>query len=207
MAEHDARRIAHTASFAPLWNRIVAVLKGEFFTSLRPGALLGTACICCGRPLTDPISQARFIGPECYGSASKDARWIYILQPAQNVAVTRQSDELAELEEMLRTRLVIDIETRSSADLKKVGSAVYAQEPTTSITHVGYRNGQGGSHVWQPARSPMPSDLADALADDRATLVAHNVSFERAVLSGHAGRAIGIPPSINQLRRWSCTAA
>src|SRR3954453_844406 len=34
MAEHDARRIAHTASFAPLWNRIVAVLKGEFFTSL-----------------------------------------------------------------------------------------------------------------------------------------------------------------------------
>jgi hypothetical protein len=102
-AEHEARRAAHTASFAPLWDRIVAALRGDFFTSLRPGALLGSACICCGRPLTDPISQARFIGPECYGSASKDVRWIYVLQPARAVdAAIPDPDELAELEELLR---------------------------------------------------------------------------------------------------------
>jgi hypothetical protein len=61
--------------------------------------------------------------------------------------------------------------------------------------------------MWQPVHGPIPADLADALADDRVTLVAHNVSFERTVLPGHAGRAIGIPPCVGELSRWDCTAA
>ena len=35
-------------------------------------------------------------------------------------------------------RIVVDIETRSAADLKKVGAAAYAADPTTSITHLGW---------------------------------------------------------------------
>ena len=88
-------------------------------------------------------------------------------------------------------RAVIDIETRSTADLKKVGTCVYANHPTTSITHIGYRNGHATT-VWQPARAPIPNSLADALADDRVTLVAHKAAFERLVLAGPPGRAIGL---------------
>jgi hypothetical protein len=42
---------------------------------------MGSDCICCDRALTDPISQARFIGPECYGSSSNDIPWLHDLQP------------------------------------------------------------------------------------------------------------------------------
>src|SRR5690348_16156002 len=102
-------------------------------------------------------------------------------------------------------RLVIDIETRSVADLPKVGVAVYANDPSTSITHVGYYNGH--AKVWRPSVTPIPDDLYDALADERVTLVGHNFSFERTLLPSHAGEAIGIPPATASLSRWSCTAA
>ena len=75
--------------------------------------------------------------------------------------------------------------------------------------HIDYtrRISQRPDKMWRPAHGPIPADLADALADDRVTLVAHNVSFERTVLPGHAGRAIGIPPCVGELSRWDCTAA
>jgi hypothetical protein len=40
------------------------------FKTLRPEMMLKPACLLCGRKLTDPISQARWIGPECNGSAA-----------------------------------------------------------------------------------------------------------------------------------------
>jgi DNA polymerase bacteriophage-type len=103
-------------------------------------------------------------------------------------------------------RVVIDIETRSSVSVKKVGPLVYADNPATTITHFGWRNG-GPAHVWQPMREPAPTELLDALADERITLVAHNVGFERHLLSGPPGRALGLPTSLSALERWSCTQA
>ena len=43
---------------------------GTKFTSLRPEMMFQPACLICGKALTDPISQARWIGPECNRSAS-----------------------------------------------------------------------------------------------------------------------------------------
>ena len=37
---------------------------------LRPSAMLKPACLMCSKMLTDPVSMARWIGPECFGSAS-----------------------------------------------------------------------------------------------------------------------------------------
>jgi hypothetical protein len=54
-----------------LRDRLVAVMQTSCFgeaTSLTK--LLTANCICCGKGLTDPVSMARTIGPECYGSAS-----------------------------------------------------------------------------------------------------------------------------------------
>jgi DNA polymerase bacteriophage-type len=102
-------------------------------------------------------------------------------------------------------RTVIDIESRSAADLRKIGTFAYAEHPTTAITHVATSI---GVEVWRPSQSSIPRHLADALADSSTILVAHNFQFERAVMSGPAGRAIGLPDAtLATLERWDCTAA
>lgn len=50
--------------------RAINVLKPEHFSDLNPTKMLSPQCVCCGRPLIDPVSMARWIGPECWGSAS-----------------------------------------------------------------------------------------------------------------------------------------
>ena len=40
------------------------------FDKLQPEMMLRPACLFCGRPLTDPVSMARWVGPECAGTAA-----------------------------------------------------------------------------------------------------------------------------------------
>ena len=51
-------------------DRIADLLDGGHFDRLRPEILLGHHCMICGKGLTDPVSMARFIGPECAGTSS-----------------------------------------------------------------------------------------------------------------------------------------
>jgi hypothetical protein len=53
-----------------LRQRIIGVLHPDRFAHLTPDLMLSAHCLCCGRGLTDPASMARWIGPECWGSAS-----------------------------------------------------------------------------------------------------------------------------------------
>jgi hypothetical protein len=39
---------------------------------LKPDIMLCPQCLCCGKTLTDPASQARWIGPECAGQGGLD---------------------------------------------------------------------------------------------------------------------------------------
>jgi hypothetical protein len=50
--------------------RAVDALTPEHFADLNPAMMLAPNCMCCGKGLTDPVSMARWIGPECWGSAS-----------------------------------------------------------------------------------------------------------------------------------------
>jgi Family of unknown function (DUF6011) len=50
-------------------DRLVGALPVAF-ERLRPETMLKPACLFCGRPLTDPVSMARWIGPECAGTAA-----------------------------------------------------------------------------------------------------------------------------------------
>ena len=104
-------------------------------------------------------------------------------------------------------RVLIDIETRSTLDLKKSGVPNYACHPDTSITHVGYSIDAGPIYVWQPREREMPADLAAAVADPATTFIAHNAAFERLLLSGPAGSAIGFPQTLAAIELWSCTAS
>ena len=50
--------------------RIIDALHPARFVRLSPNLMLKPHCLCCGKGLTDPASIARWIGPECWGSAS-----------------------------------------------------------------------------------------------------------------------------------------
>ena len=109
-------------------------------------------------------------------------------------------------------RVHIDLETRSAADLRKVGQYVYAAHPTTEIIVVCYAIDAGPVQTWIPTRStapgePMPFDLATALETPEVLLVAHNAGFERNLVSSPAGARIGFPAGLEAVERWNCTAA
>jgi hypothetical protein len=50
-------------------DRLIATLPTAF-DKLRPEMMLQHACLFCGKRLTDPVSMARWIGPECAGTAA-----------------------------------------------------------------------------------------------------------------------------------------
>jgi hypothetical protein len=53
-----------------LRDRILHELRAGHFDALTPVMMLSPACLACGKALTDPVSIARWIGPECFGSSS-----------------------------------------------------------------------------------------------------------------------------------------
>jgi hypothetical protein len=57
-------------SYDLLFSRVVGALSNGFFEELTEQKLLSHFCFQCGKPLTDPASMARRIGPECAGTSS-----------------------------------------------------------------------------------------------------------------------------------------
>lgn len=111
--------------------------------------------------------------------------------------------------------LFVDIETRSECDLIRRGVYAYAEDPSTEVTVVCWAIDDEPIQTWIPAVTgegtpgrfygpAMPAALAVALFDG-ARLVAHNAGFERTVLNGPAGEAIGWPQV--GAEHWDCTAA
>jgi hypothetical protein len=58
------------AGVEQLMERIVATLRGGYFTVSMPPQMLSHHCMICGKGLTDPASMARWIGPECAGTST-----------------------------------------------------------------------------------------------------------------------------------------
>jgi Family of unknown function (DUF6011) len=63
--------------YVDLRHRVVAALHPDRFAELHPDRMLSPNCLCCGKGLTDPVSMARWIGPECFGSASTNLSRIF----------------------------------------------------------------------------------------------------------------------------------
>jgi hypothetical protein len=66
---YDMPREHNMAKVAELRERVVAAFRDGWFNVIRPEMTLSQHCLICGKGLTDPVSMARFIGPEC---ASKE---------------------------------------------------------------------------------------------------------------------------------------
>lgn len=108
-------------------------------------------------------------------------------------------------------KLYLDIETRSTVDLRKSGVYVYAADPSTEILICAYRCGrEGKTKLYYPYfKQPFPDDLRQAILDPETQFIAHNAGFERIVftLSGARWLPKEIYKELRKIQRWSCTAA
>jgi DNA polymerase len=108
-----------------------------------------------------------------------------------------------------------DYETRSIADLQKVGAHAYAEHPSTRIMVAVWiiewaKEDYSAPIVWfgdmdaYVASPPMPAAVA-TLIEDGCTLVGHNAAFEHAIDVHHTPRLAGwLIPKLEQL---DCTMA
>jgi len=96
--------------------------------------------------------------------------------------------------------VIVDVETRSTLDLKKVGAARYAADPTTDVWCVAWCVDDGPVQLWIPG-DPVPAEIADA-----SEVVAHNAGFERAIFRHILTKPPHNWPDI-PLDRWRCTMA
>ncbi len=99
--------------------------------------------------------------------------------------------------------LHLDLETRSTVDLKKTGVYVYAEHPSTDVWCAAYAFGDEDVQLWTPGE-PVPQRIQDHILGG-GSIVAHNAQFERTMLRYVLAPRYGWEvPAENQ---WVCTAA
>ena len=94
-----------------------------------------------------------------------------------------------------RRRLMVDLETYSSADISKAGAFKYAESDDFEILLLAYAWDDGSVRVLDltdPFRHDELPDIVAGLLDPNVVKVAHNSAFERACLSKHLGE--DLPP-------------
>ncbi len=100
-------------------------------------------------------------------------------------------------------KLSIDLESFSSADLRKTGVYRYVQAPDFEILLFGYSVDDGEMHVIDLAQGELiPDDIRSALTDETVTKWGFNSNFERICLSRHIGLPTGeyLDPT-----QWRCS--
>ena len=93
--------------------------------------------------------------------------------------------------------LYLDFETRSAANLKKVGLENYLLHPTTSVLCCSYAVDSNPVQLWQ---SDSNEEFPNYLFDNNPICCAHNYRFEQLVLQIFFGSRV-------PLSRWVCTMA
>jgi DNA polymerase len=97
-----------------------------------------------------------------------------------------------------------DIETRSTVELKAVGSHVYAAHCTTGVWCAGYAVDDGPVEIWIPDQ-PIPECFVEAARNPDWLIVAHNDAFERVIEEYILHPQFGWP--LVPLERHRCTMA
>ncbi len=103
--------------------------------------------------------------------------------------------------------LILDFETYSEADLKRVGGYEYSCHPSTEIICVAWTLGtRGGKWTEVKCSNNDYYELVKLILDNRIIKVAHNAIFEQSIIKNVLGRAwssvTDIPPE-----EFMCTAA
>lgn len=99
--------------------------------------------------------------------------------------------------------LALDFETRSAVDLRKTGSYVYAEDPSTDVWCAAYAVDDGPVQLWTPGQ-PCPAEVLDAVMAGEE-ISAFNAAFERTIWRHILTPRYGWPlPDESQ---WRCTMA
>jgi DNA polymerase len=98
--------------------------------------------------------------------------------------------------------IILDVETRSALDLRRVGAARYAAHPSTDTWVVAWAVDDQKVQLWLPSNS-VPQAILEAIADPDCVFVAHNAGFERAILEHILTPRYGWPAI--PIKRWRCT--
>jgi DNA polymerase len=103
-----------------------------------------------------------------------------------------------------RLSVYIDLETRSTVDLRKVGLYPYARSRETMAILARFRIGDGPQIEWRHG-DPLPDEIAALCGDATVRWVAHNAAFERIMWRDCLQRqGWPAPPPLEQ---WECTMA
>jgi DNA polymerase len=100
------------------------------------------------------------------------------------------------------TKLYIDFETRSIADIKKVGAWKYAADPSTEIMCMAWAIDTGPVKI-VTAGEFHHSEFFDGVVPG-ATIIAHNAHFEYAIWNLILHKRYGWP-ALWEPKHWSCT--
>lgn len=100
-------------------------------------------------------------------------------------------------------KIHLDFETRSRADLTKVGAWAYAAHPSTDIICMGYAFDDGPVQLWKGPRDNKRPQFQLQPGDQ---FVAHNVAFEYAIAHFILCQKYG-QPSLLDPALWDCTMA
>ena len=97
--------------------------------------------------------------------------------------------------------ITFDFETKSYADLPKVGAWAYSEDPTTDVICACWGIDYDPIQTWWPGKDQgMPADLRDAIEEGQE-VEAHNVAFERSIWQNVMVRKYGwIMPQPEQWR-------
>ena len=79
--------------------------------------------------------------------------------------------------------LHLDFETRSEVDLKKCGSDVYANHPSTEVIIATWAINDSPVKLWQHPDGNFPSELSEAILDPEVQIRAFNAPFEEGVIN------------------------
>lgn len=96
------------------------------------------------------------------------------------------------------THLHCDYETKSKADLPKVGLDVYSKHPSTRVLMLNWKFDDEPVRLWESHKGPLPRIVRDAFEDKEVTKIAHNAQFEIAITN----EVMGIETRPEQ---WHCT--
>jgi DNA polymerase len=99
-------------------------------------------------------------------------------------------------------KIVVDFETRSEADLRKVGAYNYSLHPSTEVMCFGAKFGTQGA-ILLTKEDIQNKEKFHFKPDDK--LVAHNAFFEQCIYNNVLVKRYGWPKL--SIANWSCTAA
>jgi DNA polymerase len=100
--------------------------------------------------------------------------------------------------------LFLDLETRSTVDLRKTGAYVYASDPSTSVTVARLALGMEEPIEWRPGWD-LPERYRAALDSPMVQIVAHNAQFERLIIEHVLHPRHGWPLILSE--QFICTMA